>query len=350
MTSAAMSDAPYTIGVIGSGRFGTAVANLLAENHDVLLYSRNPETIRAVNEGRHAKGHDMHERVTATDDLHRVVRACPLLFPVVPSDDFRTMLREVCPLLTPAHVLIHGTKGLHIDQVFTDGLELRKEDVLTMSELIVRETPVVRVGVVAGPNLASELAEHQPAAAVIASDFDEVIDLGMSALASQRFQVYGSREIGGVELAGVLKNYIAIASGMLTGLGYGDNARALLITRGMAEMIYIARTLGIAEKAFLGIAGVGDLIATCNSELSRNFRVGLGLAAGRSLADIVEEIGEVAEGVKTLRIIKALSTYGFQAPLAAAMHKVVFEEAPIDRMVPFLMRTTGMTDADYIDA
>ena len=217
-----------------------------------------------------------------------------------------------------------------------------------MSELIKIKTGVVRIGCLAGPNLATELSEQQPAATVIASEFNEVIDLGQKALRSSRFQVYGSNELLGVELAGVLKNYVAIASGMLTGLGYGENARALLITRGMAELIYVAKALGASERAFLGLAGIGDLIATCNSPKSRNYSVGLQLAQGKKLDDIIASIGEVAEGVKTLQIVRALQKYGYKAPLAEILYKIIFEDLPIKKGIDFLMRFTIEKDADYI--
>ena len=237
-------------GVIGAGSFGLAIANLLAENGDVLIYARNEQQVKDININHLSKNYVMKEAVVATNDLKTIAAECQLIFPIVPSNGFVSMLEDIAPYLKPYHVLIHGTKGLHTPKKISGDILLRKEEVFTMSELIKVKTGVVRIGCLAGPNLASELAEDQPAATVIASKFNEVIELGQQALRSSRFQVYGSNELLGVELAGVLKNYVAIASGMLTGLGYGENARALLITRGMAELIYIAKALGANEKAF----------------------------------------------------------------------------------------------------
>jgi len=171
---------------------------------------------------------------------------------------------------------------------------------------------------------------------------------GQKALKSTRFRVYGSNEITGIELAGVLKNYVAIAAGILAGLGYGENSKAMLITRGMAESIYIAKALGANEKPFLGIAGVGDLIATCNSPKSRNNTVGRMLADGKTLEQIREEMTEVAEGIKTVQIIHALKKYKYSAPIAEVLHKVIYEGVSIKEGLGYLMRFPTAEDADYI--
>ena len=188
---------------------------------------------------------------------------------------------------------------------------------------------------------------EQPAATVIASPFDEVIIMGQKALKSNRLRVYGSNELTGVELAGILKNYVAIAAGILGGLGYGENSKAMLITSGMAESIYIAKGLGSNEKAFLGMAGVGDLIATCNSPKSRNNTVGRYLAEGLSIEEINEKMTEVAEGVKTVQILHALKTYKFVAPIADVMHKIIYEGVSIEVGLRLLMRFPTSEDTDF---
>ena len=335
-------------GVIGAGSFGTAIANLLAENGNVIIYTRNKDEADNINKTHIHKNISFSDKIVATNSIEEITSKCTLIFPVVPSDGFLSMLEQFAPYLKPSHMLIHATKGLHTEKKIHPEMILKKEEVLTMSELIERKTGVVRIGCLAGPNLSKEINEKQPAATVIASRFNEVIAEGHLALRSQRFKVYGSNELRGVELAGVLKNYVAIASGMLTGMGFGDNAKAFLITRGMAELIYIAKALGYNQKAFLGIAGIGDLIATCNSPNSRNFRVGYNLSQGKNLTEIIEEIGEVAEGVKTLQIVKALQGYGFQAPLASVLHRIIFEQLPIQKGIDFLMKFPADNDAEYI--
>lgn len=337
-----------SIGVIGAGSFGTAIANLLAENNDVILYARNKEVVDAINNNRKHKNQEINARITATNVPEEITTQCQLIFPIVPSSNFKLMLQSFKDYLTPRHILIHGTKGLHIEKELSKDLDLTKDDIFTMSDLILKETGVVRVGCLAGPNLATEIAEKQLAAAVVASDYDEVIELGKKALSCNRFMVYGSNQTVGIELAGILKNYIAIAAGMTSGLGYGDNAKALLVTRGMTEMIYIASALGHTPEAFLGVAGIGDLMATCNSKLSRNFRVGYFLSQGKNLDDIIEEIGEVAEGVKTLQLLKGLSKYGFKAPIANVLYHIIFEGMEIKKGLNYLMNLNVEADVDFL--
>lgn len=344
-----MSKNKEIYGVIGAGSFGTAVANLLAENAQVLLYARNKKKVDLIQVSRTHRNQDLHKNITVINDIEELTTKCNLIFPVIPSDSFSSMLEDFKDFLKPSHILIHATKGLFVEKELTNDTVLKKEEVMTMSELILAKTSVVRVGCMAGPNLAAELALKQPAATVIASPFNEVILQGQKALRSKRLRVYGSNELTGVELAGVLKNYVAIAAGILAGLGYGENSKAMLITSGMAESIYIAKGLGSNEKAFLGMAGVGDLIATCNSPKSRNNTVGRYLAEGLTIEEINEKMTEVAEGVKTVQILHALKRYNFVAPIADVMHKVIFEGVSIETGLGMLMRFPTTEDTDFID-
>lgn len=340
------------VGVIGAGSFGSAIANLLAENRQVLLYERNRKYVAQLNSERKARGFDLHPNIRLADSLEQIASDCYLIFPAVPSHYFKEMIIDFSPHLRPDHIMIHTTKGLHceFDMDSADAKTIRLKDIKTMSELILQETGIVRVGSIAGPNLALELMEKQPAATVVASRFDEVIREGVAALKSDRFQVYGTRDILGIELTGVLKNYVAIAAGAMTGLGFGENARALLITRGMAEMIYIGNALGADKRSFIGMAGIGDLIATCSSPKSRNFMVGYRIAKGEKLQDILPSLGEVAEGVRTLKIGKLIVDHtGVHAPLLQTIYKVVFKGFPMERAVKFLMRYPVSADAEYLD-
>jgi glycerol-3-phosphate dehydrogenase (NAD(P)+) len=339
-------------GVIGAGSFGSAIANLLAENVRVFLYERTRETAELIRTTRKYRGHTFHERIHIADSLEEVAENCYIIFPVVPSQYFKSMIREFSPYLRPDHIVIHATKGLHteFDLNTATAPTISLKQIKTMSELIREETGVVRVGCLAGPNLAAELAEHQPAATVIASRFDEVIREGQGCLRSERFQVFGSKDLLGIELTGVLKNYVALASGALSGLGYGENARAMLITRGMAEMIYIGKALGADKKAFLGMAGIGDLIATCSSPKSRNYTVGYRMAKGEKLENILSDLGEVAEGVRTLKIGKLIvDSIKQPAPILLALNKVFFEDWDMERAISFLMRYPVNEDAEYLN-
>jgi glycerol-3-phosphate dehydrogenase (NAD(P)+) len=352
MTSKNSSD-PKPVAVIGAGNFGSAVANLLALQRKVYLYARDEKVISRIIEKGENRGHKMHQNVQPTGDLAMIARECEVIFPIVPSTHFRSMMRNLSQYLHPYHILIHGTKGFDISLPPGQSLEtvttLDRSQVKTISEVIKEESVVIRVGCLAGPNLAKELAAGQPAATVIASHFNEVINLGKRMLRNDHFQVYGNSDLVGVELAGVLKNVIAIASGALSGMGYGENAKGLLISRGMVEMVYLGRALGGNTKAFLGIAGVGDLVTTCNSSLSRNFSVGYRIANGEKLKDILESTDEVAEGINTVRIAKKCADhYKVRAPITNTLYQVLFEDLTMKQALNYLMRYPLNADIDFI--
>ena len=294
------SDSPETtVGVVGAGSFGTAIANILAEKSHVLLYSRTDSKVAEINEKRISAGQQVHEQITAVNSLQQIAESCDVIFPIVPSAAFRDTIRLLSPYLKPYHILIHGTKGLdfHVpdDVKINEFNPVSREHVKTMSEVIIEESSVLRVGCLAGPNLAKEMAAKKPAASVVASHFNEVINIGQKLLRNDRFLIYGSSDLIGIELCGVLKNIIAIGSGAIAGLGLGENAKSLLISRGIVEMVQIGKTLGGNAEAFLGLAGIGDLVATCKSNLSRNYSVGFRLAQGETIEAIIESMDEVAE-------------------------------------------------------
>jgi glycerol-3-phosphate dehydrogenase (NAD(P)+) len=346
------SDKP--IGVIGAGNFGSIIANMLAQQGNVLLYARNEEVVRTITENRVHLGQQMHPNIVATNNLSQIASQCDIIFPIVPSSSFRAMMKELSPYLHPYHILIHGTKGFDVSlpkgKTIQSVKTLSRKQVKTMSEVIREESVVVRIGCLAGPNLAKELAQHQPAATVIASPFNEVIQTGKRLLRNDRFQVYGNHDLIGVELAGVLKNIIAIASGALSGLGYGENAKGLLISRGAVEMVYLGKALGGNTSAFLGLAGIGDLVATCNSGTSRNFTVGNRLAKGEILASILEDMEEVAEGVNTVQIVKKCADfYKVRALITENIYKVLFENMTVQEALDYLMRYPLNIDIDFLE-
>lgn len=352
MTLRSLSD-DKPIGVIGAGNFGSAVANLLAPQRKVLLYARDENVIKRIRDTGENRGHKMHPNVEPIDDLSMVASECDIIFPIVPSAHFRSMMRHLSDYLRPYHMLIHGTKGFDIQlppgETITDVKTLNRSQVKTMSEVILEESVVVRVGCLAGPNLSKELAAGQPAATVIASQFNEVIQIGKRLLRNERFQVYGNNDLVGVELAGVLKNVIAIAAGALSGMGYGENAKGLLISRGMVEMIYLGRALGGNTKAFLGVAGVGDLVTTCNSSLSRNFNIGFRIANGETLEQILKSTDEIAEGINTVLIAKKCADYyKVRAPITATLYKVLFEDLTMKEALQYLMRYPLNVDIDFL--
>lgn len=341
------------VGVIGAGNFGTAIANLLARQSHVLLYARDERVIEHIKASHENRGHVMHRNVVPTNDLVKITTSCDVIFPIIPAAHFREMMTKVAPYLRPYHILIHGTKGLDLKlpnaQTIDSIKSISRDHVKTMSEVIREESVVVRVGCLAGPNLSKELAEGHPAATVIASHFEEVISTGKKLLRNDNFQVYGNPDLVGVELAGVLKNVIAIAAGALSGMGFGENAKGLLVSRGVIEMIYLGRAMGGNTEAFLGLAGIGDLVTTCNSALSRNFQVGYQLATGKGLKQIIESTDEIAEGINTIQIAKKCADhYKVRAPITNMLYKVLFENLTVQEALQYLMRYPLDVDIDFL--
>jgi len=353
-----MSKQQEIVGVIGAGSFGIALANILAENCKVLLFSRREQVKFQVENMGQIKGNIIHENVEVTNEIEQIPQRCTLIFPVIPSQFFREVIVALAPYLKPWHIVIHGTKGLvlsstkdhdfdEVGDFYKEGLA--KEKIKTMSELIVEESAVVRVGCVAGPNLANEIMAGFPSAAVVASQFDEVIREGQEVLRSKKFRVHGSHDLLGIELAGVLKNIIAIASGILEGIGLAHNTRALLFTHGISEMATIGKAFGANPRAFLGLAGIGDLFATCSSSVSRNFTVGYLLAKGNTLSEIEAQMDETAEGVKTTQIIHALAHYyGLATPITYALYDILYHGKEVETSINTLMELPVMEDVTFL--
>jgi len=340
------------VGVVGAGSFGSTIASLISENKDVLIYSRNQSEIENINAGKLHKGIQFSESVKATGDLKLLAESCNLIFPVLPAEAFRGVMRKLASYITPLHMIIHATKGLDISnaKVDEDGKQsIEIDSVRTMSQVITEECSTLRVGCISGPNLAKEIKSSFPTAAVIASEFEEVIEQGQIALSSPRFFVFGSHQILSAELAGAFKNIIAIGSGIIAGKGLGKNMQALLITRGLREIIHIGIALGAEGRAFLGTAGLGDLIATATSDSSRNYNFGMRLANGETVQQIKENADEVAEGVRTLQIVKSiLDKHKIHAPICELIYEIVFKDLNVDRAISHLMRYPFAPDVDFL--
>jgi len=339
------------VGVIGAGSFGTAVANILANNTDVLLYARSKESFDSIKETGISSGQKLAKNIQLTNSLKDLPQECNVLFPMVPSSNFKQLVHDLGPHLRPYHMLIHGTKGLHLEipTIKNPDFVLNKDHVFTMSELIRKETVVVRVGCMAGPNLASELSLGHPAATVIASPFNEVVSKGKALLRSDNFQVYGNSDLRGIELCGVLKNIIAIGSGILSGLGLGENSRGLLVSRGLVEMIYLGQALGGEISSFVGLAGIGDLVATTTSTNSRNYTLGYKIGQGATLEQALSQMEETAEGVNTIKIIKQMAdSQGLKPLITETLHKVLFDNMNAEQGVSYLMRYQGNIDINFL--
>lgn len=325
------------VGVIGCGSFGLTIAKLLSKNNEVLVYCRKPEEADQINQSHEIKSIPLPKQIKGTNSLAELTENCLVIFPVIPSEHFRSLMSALSEYLNPKHMIIHATKGLDLTER-THEFQSFKELIHTMSQIVTQETRVLRVGCVSGPNLARELLDGQPAAAVIASEFHEVIEKGKALLSSDQFYVFGSTDLIGTELASSFKNIIALASGLLDGFGYGKNMQSVLITRGLNEMMILGKAVGAKTETYLGVAGIGDLIATSTSTNSRNYSFGKRLAKGEDI-DTILKTSEVVEGVRTLKTIHKLSKeMQLLMPLTDVIFKIVFTETSLKDAIQMLMK------------
>lgn len=309
---------PVHVTVLGGGSWGTTVASLAATNTDTLLWARDGDVADEINtehrNTRYLDDRSLPESLRATSDLAEAAECADVLVVGVPSQFMRGVLAQVAPHIRPWVPVLSLVKGLEV--------ETRKRG----TQVIAEELPGHPVGLMAGPNLAREVLDGFAAAAVIATPDDSVAQALQPLFRTTNFRVYRNLDLLGSELGGVLKNIIAIASGMADGLGVGDNTRALVITRGLAEMTRLGEAMGADARTFAGLTGMGDLMATCMSPLSRNRRVGEELARDRTLEEVLADMGQVAEGVKTARPVMQLAEeHDVFMPIAAEVDAVVNE-------------------------
>ncbi|NKR74428.1 NAD(P)H-dependent glycerol-3-phosphate dehydrogenase [Rhodococcus hoagii] len=307
---------PVRVVVLGSGSWGTTVAKLAAHNTPTLLWSRNPETADEINtehrNSRYLGEHELPESLRATSDILEAANEADVLVVGVPSHAIRSTLNLISNEVRAWVPALSLAKGLE------PGTRQRPTEVI--SECL----PGHPVGLLAGPNIAREIADGLAAASVVATQDEDVATALQPLFASKVFRVYRNTDVLGCELGGVLKNIVAIASGMADGLGVGDNTRAMVLARGLAEMTRLGEAMGANPRTFAGLTGVGDLIATCMSPASRNRRVGEAIARGLTVDEAVEKLGQVAEGVKTAPTVMELARdYHVEMPIAAEVEAVV---------------------------
>lgn len=325
------------VAVVGSGSWGTTLAKVAAENgRKTLLWTRRQELCDEINRSRRNQSYlpdiELPPLLEATSDLERIAKSAKLVLMVVPSHGLREIAFALGGFLTGEHVIVHATKGIE------------RKSYKRMSEVLREETCVRRVGVLSGPNLALELALGQPTGTLIASQYDEVVQRCQRLFGNGYFRVYQSRDVVGAEVGGAFKNVVAIAAGVAGGLGLGENSKALLITRGLAEMAKLGIAMGGELATFAGMAGIGDLIATCSSNLSRNHQVGVRLARGETIEHIQAQMQMVAEGVKTTRAISDFALrHGLDLPIVRAVYRLLYEGCDIATALRDLMATpTGL--------
>ncbi|MHA7124825.1 NAD(P)H-dependent glycerol-3-phosphate dehydrogenase [Janibacter indicus] len=321
------------IAVFGAGSWGTAFASILADGgNDVRVWGRRPELVEQLNRGvndDYLPGVQLPGGISASTDPAEVTEGAEIVILSVPSQSLRTNLTEWAPLLGDK-IVVSLMKGIEL------GTTKR------MSEVIheVAGVPAERIGVVSGPNLAREIVQRQPAATVVACPDVSAADRVAAACSTSYFRPYTSQDVVGAELGGAVKNVIALAVGMAAGLGFGDNTKATLITRGLAETTRLAMALGADPRTMAGLAGVGDLIATCMSPLSRNHSFGVKLGEGLSVAEVTEVTKQTAEGVKSCASILDLArAHGVDVPITEMVNRVVHEDfAPADMVEVLLAR------------
>lgn len=328
--------------VLGGGSFGTVLANLAASNgHEVRLWLRDEQQLQEMQSLRENRkylpGFSLHERLSFTSRLEDALQEADLVLFSVPSKAVRVVARQCAPLLNAGQMLVSTTKGIE------------KESFKLMSEIIREETGLARIGVLSGPNLAKEIAAGMLSGTVIASADEELRQSVHRALSCGTFRVFSNTDTWGVELGGALKNIYAIASGMAASLKFGENTRSMLLTRSLAEMSRLATCMGANPLTFLGLAGVGDLIATCSSPLSRNFQVGQALAQGQTIDEIVEELEQTAEGVNTIQQVKfKADELKVHMPIVQGLYAIIFERKPLTEVIAMLMSSGPSNDVEFM--
>ena len=333
--------APLKIAVLGGGSFGTAMANLSSKNGcEVTLWVRDKRSVKSMQKThinkKYLPDHKLDERLQFTHDLQAAVKGKDLIFVAVPSSAFRETLQKIAPFIS-AQAIVSLTKGME------------KDTFALMSDVIADELPNVAFGVMSGPNLAKEIMNNMPSATVIASQSAALRLAVQKALHSAFFRVFASDDLIGVELGGALKNIYAIAMGMAAAYDIGENTKAMILTRALAEMSRFGVQAGANPLTFLGLSGGGDLYATCSSTLSRNYQIGNMLGRGMSLDQAIKKLGQTAEGINTIQQVneKAMKA-GIYMPITHALHDIIYEDKAPLGVALNLMEAGFRSDVEFV--
>jgi glycerol-3-phosphate dehydrogenase (NAD(P)+) len=328
-----------SVAVIGAGSWGSTVASIAAHNCPTVLWARNPEIAAEIEAGgtnaRYLGTARLHRDLRATASMAEAVRAADVLVMGVPSHGFRATLEQARPYVRAWVPIISLSKGLE------------QGTLLRMTQVINEVLPGHPAGVLSGPNLAREILAGFAAASVVAMEDETIVCELQRVFKSPIFRVYTNQDVVGCEVGGALKNVIAIAAGMGDGLGVGDNTKAAVITRGLAELTRLGVAMGGQLQTFAGLAGMGDLVATCMSRQSRNRAVGEQLGRGRTIDEICADMHMVAEGVRTSRVVMELAEqYGVEMPIAREVYRVVHEGAKASQAYRGLLRVAPGSEQD----
>jgi glycerol-3-phosphate dehydrogenase (NAD(P)+) len=329
-----------SVAVLGGGSFGTVLANLAASNgYNVSLWVRDSEQALRINsEGANTIYHPelkLSKNIIASDNLKEVLNNKSIIFIATPSIVFEQIVIRVSDYIDEKPYLVSCTKGI-LDDPFRP-----------LSEIISSKLKNT-IGVLSGPNLAKEIADEKIAGTVIASPNESLINIVKSVLSSETFKIYSSKDMQGVEMAGALKNIYAVICGMAESLKVGENAIGLILTRSMAEMSRFAVAKGANPITFLGLSGMGDLVATCMSTLSRNYQLGFNIGSGMSLSKAKESVGQVAEGVRTLEVVlKESSKLNIKMPLVESMYNIIYNNASPKTLIDDLINNPNEVDVEF---
>ena len=335
------------VACIGAGSWGTTVAALIAQNgHDVLLWCRRTELAEHINDhgtnDSYLPGVRLPSNLKATDDIEEAMQGAEVCVMGVPSHGWRDVLRTITPSLGSVEAVVSLTKGLEMDT------NLRMSEVLSEE---CPDLPAEKFAMLAGPNIAKEIARRMPAATAIACADDKRCEWLQGIVHQPYFRVYTNNDVVGCELGGAIKNIVAIAAGIADTMGFGDHAMAALMTRGLAELTRLGVRLGGQPLTFAGLAGMGDMIVTCISKYSRNRRVGKELGKGRQIDDIIAEMNMVAEGVKTCKPILELGRkVDAWMPITEGVVSVIYEGTTADEMVADILSRAPVPETYGIDA
>ncbi len=326
--------------VVGAGAWGTALADLVARNGQrTVLWARETDVVADINanhtNSRFLAGAPLAPALLATSDLEAAVSDASTITFVAPSHVLRHVIRSCAHAVRDDAILVVATKGIERDSF------------ALMTDVVAEELPGRPVVALSGPSFAAEVAMRQPTAVVAASRFESAALRTQQLFSSPEFRVYTQRDVVGVELGGALKNVMAVATGVLDGLGLGFNPRAALITRGLAEMTRLGVALGAEPRTFAGLAGMGDLVLTCTGSLSRNRTVGVEIGQGRSVSEVLGARETVAEGVVTTQSAHALAlSRGVEMPIVRTMHRILFEAMPPRDAIAELMARALRAESD----
>lgn len=322
------------ITVFGMGSFGTALANVLAENgHTVLMWGKNEDSVKELNDHhqnkRYLKDVVLDSRIKATSDIKEAANFTDIYLMALPTKAMREVTSEIDSLIDSKKTFIHVAKGIENDTF---------KRVSEMIEDSISEDHNGGIGVLSGPSHAEEVVIKQPTTVAASSKDEKVSKLIQDLFMNDYLRVYTNNDLVGVELGGALKNIIAVASGIVAGMGYGDNAKAALMTRGLAEISRLGEKLGADPMTFLGLGGIGDLIVTCTSTHSRNYTLGFKLGQGQTMDEALNEMNMVVEGIYTTNSVYHLAKQqNVDMPITNALYKVLFEDNLVKDSVKDLM-------------